>query len=213
MTHYDLVEMLGKQGFFDLASVVQLTGERRESIRMQLYRWCKAGKLLPLRRGMYAFPESSNLPVINPAELANNLYRPSYLSTYWAMGYYGLIPEKVVTYTSVTSRVSRSFDNSFGAFKYQSIKSAGFFGYRSLELGGRKIIIAEPEKALLDLWHLERGMWGRERMEEMRFQNREVINGDKLRDYAERYESPRLVKAVELWNVIVTAESEGTVEL
>lgn len=213
MKYYDLVEILGKQGFFDLASVVQLTGERRESIRMQLYRWCKDGKLLPLRRGMYAFPASSNMPVINPAELANNLYRPSYLSTYWAMGYYGLIPEKVVTFTSVTSRVSRSFDNSFGSFRYQSVKAAGFFGYRSVDLGGRKVTIAEPEKALLDLWHLNKGVWGRKRMEEMRFQNGDVISCEKLRDYAERYQSPRLVKAVEVWNSVVSAQSEGTVEL
>ena len=112
MKYHDLVEMFGKEGFFDLASVVQLTEERRESIRMQLYRWCKAGKLLSLRRGMYALPEAYNSSAINPAELANKLYNPSYISTYWAMGYYGLIPEKVVTYTSVTSRVSRSFSNS-----------------------------------------------------------------------------------------------------
>jgi len=169
MKYYELVEMLGKQGFFDLASVVQLTGGRRESIRMQLYRWCKDGKLLPLRRGMYAFPEASSHAVINPAELANRLYHPSYISTYWALGYYGVIPEKVVTFTSVTSRVSRSFDNSFGTFKYQSVKQAGFFGYSFIELGGRKVTVAEPEKALLDLWHLEKGFWGRARMEEMRF--------------------------------------------
>jgi len=124
MKYYDLVEMFGREGFFDLASVVQLAGERRESIRVQLYRWRQAGKLVSLRRGMYAFPESVGSGSVNPAELANRLYAPSYISTYWALGFYGLIPEKVVTYTSVTSRVSRSFSNSFGLFKYQSLKPA-----------------------------------------------------------------------------------------
>ncbi|MBL7219608.1 MAG: hypothetical protein ISS69_05815 [Phycisphaerae bacterium] len=213
MKYYDLVEMLGKEGFFDLASVVQLTDERRESIRMQLYRWCKAGKLLSLRRGMYAFPEACRSVSINPAELANQLYRPSYISTHWAMGFYGLIPEKVVTYTSVTSRVSRSFDNSFGSFRYQSVKTAGFFGYRSLDIGGRQIVVAEPEKALLDLWHLEKGVWTEDRMHEMRFQNTEVIDADKLHVYAEKYQSPRLVKAAALWCSVIGSENEGTVEL
>lgn len=213
MKYYDLIEMLGKEGYFDLASLVQLTGERRESIRMQLYRWCKDGKLLPLRRGMYAFPEFCNQAAVNPAELANNLYRPSYISTYWAMGYYGLIPEKVVSYTSVTSRVSKSFDNSFGVFKYQSVKPAGFFGYSVVDIGDSKVMIAEPEKALLDMWHFERGEWSRARMDEMRFQNSDVINGDKLRDYAERYQSPRLVKAVELWGSVIRTQGGGTVEL
>ena len=213
MKYYDLVEMLGKEGFFDLASVVQLAGGRRESIRMQLYRWCKAGKLLSLRRGMYAFPEVGGSAAINPAELANKLYRPSYISTYWAMGFYALIPEEVVTYTSVTSRVPRSFDNSFGSFRYQSVKATAFFGYRSLDIGGKKVVIAEPEKALLDLWYLEKGAWGEDRMDEMRFQNTEVINADKLHVYAERYQSPRLVKAAALWGSVIRSQNEGTVEL
>ncbi|MDP6636026.1 MAG: hypothetical protein QGG42_14095 [Phycisphaerae bacterium] len=213
MRYYDLVKMLGKEGFFDLASVVQLTDQRRETIHMQLYRWCKAGKLLSLRRGMYAFPEPSRSVAINPAELANKLYRPSYISTYWAMGFYGLIPEKVVTYTSVTSRVPRSFENSFGSFRYQSIKPAAFFGYRSLDIGGKAVVIAEPEKALLDLWHLEKGAWAEDRMDEMRFQNTEVINAEKLQGYAERYQSPRLVKAVAVWVSVISSQNEGTVEL
>lgn len=213
MKYYDLVEMLGSEGFFDLASVVQLTGERRESIRMQLYRWCKAGKLLSLRRGMYAFPKACVLFEINPAELANKLYRPSYISTYWALGFYGLVPEKVVTCTSVTSRVTRSFDNAFGSFRYQSIKRVAFFGYKSLDMGGRKIIVAEPEKALLDLWHLEAGSWGESRMTEMRFQNTEIIDTERLQAYAERYQSPRLLKVVSLWNSLISSQNEGTVEL
>ena len=213
MKYDDLVGMLGNEGVFDMASVVQLTDERRETIRMQLYRWCKAGKLLPLRRGMYAFPKAYTSNAINPAELANKLYTPSYISTSWALGFYGLIPEKVVTYTSVTSRVPRSFTNAIGTFKYQSVKPAGFFGYGSLDLGGRKVLVAYPEKALLDLWHLEKGEWGEERMEEMRFQNIDMINADRLQLYAGKYQSPRLVKAVNLWRSVIHVQNEGTVEL
>jgi predicted transcriptional regulator of viral defense system len=213
MKYHDLVKILGQEGFFDLASVVQLTGERRDSIRMQLHRWCKDGKLLALRRGMYAFPEIGGSHAVNPAELANKLYKPSYISTYWAMGYYGLIPEKVVTFTSVTSRVTRSFSNSLGVFKYQSVKKAAFFGYRPVNIGDKKVIMAEPEKALLDMLYLEQGAWGEERMDGMRFQNQDVINVEKLRSYAERYQSPRLVKAVGEWARVVCLQNEGTVEL
>jgi predicted transcriptional regulator of viral defense system len=213
MKYQDLVEMLGKQGFFDLASVVQLTDQRRETIRVQLYRWCKAGKLLPLRRGMYAFPETVNAAEINHAELANKLYMPSYISTYWALGFYGLIPEKVVTYTSVTTRVPRIFKNVFGSFKYKSIKRQAFFGYKAVNISGRKAIIAEAEKALLDLWHFEKGKWGEQRMDEMRFQNVEVIDTERLNTYARRFQSPRLVKAASLWSSLATSRDEGTREL
>lgn len=213
MKYYDLVQLLEKNDFFDLATVVQLTGERRESIVMQLSRWSAAGKLVPLRRGMYAFPQTIGSAAINPAELANNLYRPSYLSTYWALGFYGLIPEKVVVYTSVTSRVSRSFENAFGVFKYQSVKADGFFGYASNGMEGRRVFVAEPEKALLDLWHLGQGIWSKDRMHTMRFQNGELVNRNTLRRYAERYQSPRLVKAVDVWCSVIDDQEEGTVVL
>ena len=50
-------------------------------------------------------------------------------------------------------------------------------------------------------------------MDEMRFQNTEVINAEKLHVYAERYQSPRLVKAAALWGLMVDSQNEGTVEL
>ncbi|MFC1672266.1 type IV toxin-antitoxin system AbiEi family antitoxin domain-containing protein [Planctomycetota bacterium] len=157
MKYEKLLELLGNQGFFDLASVAQLSGDRRETIRVQLHRWCRAGKLLPLRRGMYAFPESYRPGRVGHAELANALLAPSYISTYWALGFFGLIPERVVTYTSVTSRTPTTFENHFGTFTYRHVKPEAFFGYRQVDFEDRTALLAEPEKALLDLWYLEKG--------------------------------------------------------
>lgn len=209
MKYEKLVEILGEEGVFDLASVVQLTGERRESIRMQLHRFCRDGKLTSLRRGMYAFTGAGVKADIDPALLANKLYCPSYISTLWAMGYYGLIPEKVVTYTSVSTRVTRSFENDFGVYKYQSLKKSAFFGYRVAEISGVKVMLAEPEKALQDFWYLSKGPWGEDRMKEMRFQNADIIDVDKLRAFAERFNSPRLVGITALWETVMDSEYEG----
>lgn len=212
--NYDaLVEMLGAEGWFNLASVAQLSGEQRNSLRIQLYRWCKAGKLLPLRRGMYAFPARYSTKTINPAELSNRLYVPSYLSTHWALGYFGLIPEYVVTYTNVTSRVPRTFKNAFGSFRYQHVKAAAFFGYQRVTINERIVLLAEPEKALLDFWYLETGLWSEARMSEMRFQNFDIVNTDTLFKYAHRFDSPRLIKAANLWCQLAEAETKGTKEL
>lgn len=213
MTYEKLTELFGAQGVFDLASAVQLSGEKREGLRVQLCRWSRAGKLLPLRRGMYAFPARPGAAAANPAELANLLYAPSYLSGHWALGFLGLIPERVATYTSVTSRVPRTFDNALGVFQYRHVKPAAFFGYGPVEIDGRRVMLAEPEKALLDLWHLEAGAWGEDRMAEMRFQTFELVKAGKLRDYAARFGSPRLAAAAEVWLKLARAERKGTVEL
>ncbi|MBN1586220.1 MAG: hypothetical protein JW937_02180 [Candidatus Omnitrophica bacterium] len=208
-----LITWVGDQPCFDLATLVQLSNERRESIRTQLYRWARDGKVCPLRRGMYTLAEPFRKVPVNTAELANRLYAPSYLSTFWALSYYGLIPEMTVVLTSVTRRVPRLFENAFGRFQYTHIKSEGFFGYRPMEILGREVLMAEPEKALLDLWYLGKGEWVQPRIVEMRFQNTDALNLKKLEDYAQRFESPRLQRALEGFMKFAAAEQDGEVEL
>ncbi|MFO7821976.1 MAG: hypothetical protein R6V56_08005 [Lentisphaeria bacterium] len=208
-----LLKLIGKRPWFDLATVVQIADEPREQLQTQLYRWCRAGKLLPLRRGMYAFAEEYRRVSIAPAELANDLYSPSYLSLQWALSYYGLIPEKAVTFTSVTTRQTKRFRNDFGMFTYRHLKPDVFFGAQALRMNGHDVRIAKPEKALLDLWYLEPGNWSRERMAEMRFQNMDILDLKCLAEFALRWASPKLDKAVRAFVQNTAEEMEGTVEL
>ncbi len=213
MTYEALFERLGGQAFFDLAMVAQLFGEPRTTLRVQLHRWATKGKLWPLKRGMYAWPESHRREPLNPAALANALHAPSYLSGLWALGLYGLIPEQVVTYTSVTSRVPRRFANKAGTYEYRHVKAEAFFGCQAVEVDGAKVQVATPEKALLDTWHLAKGPWTPERMEAMRFQNIDVVRPRRLAQFARRFDSPRLLAAVRVWRNLAAETEEGTVEL
>ncbi len=208
-----LLSMVAKQPFFDLATLVQLSGENRTTLRTQLSRWSKAGKLNSLRRGMYALAERYRAEPINPAELANQLYRPSYLSREWALGFHGLIPEMVVTYTSVTTRVPRRFVNDFGNFEYRHIKPSALFGFLATRIQGHKVMLATPEKALLDFWYLSTGQWTMARMAAMRLQNWELVDRARLDQSAERFESPRLRRVVGTWREFIGSQQRGTVEL
>jgi predicted transcriptional regulator of viral defense system len=212
MKFTEFLELFGHQPYFNLSTVVQLTAESRQTVCTQLYRWTKEGKLLSLRRGMYAFSEPYQRHLVNPAALSNHLYKPSYLSTYWALSYYGMIPEKVPVFTAVSTRVTRKFSNSFGLFRYSNIKTSLFFGYRAVVMDEQKVLLADPEKALLDLWHLEQGEWHQDRVIAMRYQNLELVNTQCLADYAARFNSPRIDRAVEQWNLLGSDE-EGTIEL
>jgi predicted transcriptional regulator of viral defense system len=159
---------------------------------------------------MYVLPPPYSHP--NPAFLANVMYVPSYLTAEWALNYYGLIPEKSVTFTSVTTRKPASFDNALGLFRYRHIKPDAFFGYHTVEMSGSMVMLAEPEKALLDLWHLASGAWSTARMEEMRFQNIAMVDNRRLQEYAKRFESPRLTRAACVWTAM-KPEDEGSREL
>jgi predicted transcriptional regulator of viral defense system len=188
-----------------------LVGKRQEAIRVQLSRWMKAGKVIGLRRGMYTLPDTYRRAPLTPVTLANQLYRPSYLSGLWALGSYDLIPERVIWLTSVTPRVPRHFENPFGVFDYRSLKRDAFFGYLNVQYGPEDVSMAEPEKALLDHWHLTPGEWTSARLTEMRYQHVDRVAEEKLRAYVERFRSPRLCRAVGRWLALAAEEERGTV--
>jgi len=173
----------------------------------------RAGKVIGLRRGMYALADEYRRVPLNPAALANALYAPSYLSGLWALGYYGLIPERVVLHTCVTSRGPKRFENPWGEFIYQHVKQDFFFGSRRLAMDQQPVRLAEPEKALLDHWHLTPGEWTPARLAEMRYQPGTPVSARKLRAYARRFHSPRVQRAVERWLALCAAERRGTVVL
>gem|GEM_PF-5675164 len=97
MRFEQLIVAINSMPYFDLSTMVQVSGGGggRQSLRMQLSRPVRQGKIKSLRRGMYALGEPYRKVNPNPAVLANRIYTPSYLSFHWALGYYGLIPEFV----------------------------------------------------------------------------------------------------------------------
>ncbi len=208
-----LLKLTGALPCFDLPLLVQAFDDRRDAIRVQLSRWMKQGKVIGLRRGMYTLGETYRRTPLTPAHLANWLYRPSYLSGLWALGFHDLIPERVVRLTSVTSRQPQRFENPFGVFDYRNIKQECFFGYRTVSHGGAEVLVAEPEKALLDHWHLTPGEWTEARMAEMRYQHAGAIDGDRLALYARRFSSPRIARALQRWLRLASEGEKGTITL
>jgi hypothetical protein len=213
MKFADLVQLTSKLPLFDLATVVQVSGERPTNVSTQLHRWVRKGTVVPLRRGLYTLADAYRRVSLSPLHIANELYKPSYLSGLWVLSYYGLIPERAVVYTSVTTRVTRTFVNGFGEFRYSRIMGKRFWGFSSHEIDRCPTWIAEPEKALLDLWYLSPGEWSRDRLLEMRFQNQDVVDSQKLLDYAGRWESPRLMRIAHRWVRRAVAEQQVTEEL
>lgn len=157
-------------------------------LALQLTRWCQAGKLAKIRKGLYAFGEiGAGLP-----GLGNEIVAPSYLSGLWALGHYGMIPEAVWEYTSVC-RVSprrKVWQTPFGRFSYRQVKF--FSGYERVEWDGLPVLLAVPEKALCDEWYLAGGEWTVERHRQMRYQQIGGLNEDRLGEFAAGFRSLRM---------------------
>ena len=106
----------------------------------------KAGLFIRLKRGLYALHDQ--LP--SEEEIANLLYRPSYLSFEFALAVYAVLPEMVYTVTSATTKPSRTFVVEEKTYTYSTIKPGAFTGYGPIKRDNRTVLMAEPEKALVD---------------------------------------------------------------
>lgn len=106
------------------------------------------GILIRLNRGLYETDAN-----VNPCLLASSILSPSYLSFEWALAYYGLIPERVVSITSASllMRKNKTFHNKFGIYEYRDVPSAVFSeGLNYLFNGQYSVKIATKEKAICD---------------------------------------------------------------
>jgi len=102
--------------------------------------------LVRLKKGLYF------LYIDHPStfEIANVLYKPSYISLDTALSYYRIIPENVYSITSITTKHTRSFLKLNKKFTYSKINKNLYFGYKKVVIGNVKVLIADKEKAFLD---------------------------------------------------------------
>lgn len=166
-----------------------------------LTRWVKKGLLVKLRNGYYAFP--GYLTNADSAlYIANRIYRPSYISLHTALAFYNIIPEAVVQITCVSTLKTMEFVNRFGTFSYKKIVPSLMFGYEQKPfLNSKTILIAQPEKALLDLLYLYPFYNSIDEIVSLRLDEQillEIIDIDKLNDYADSYKNKAFSKRVKL---------------
>ena len=186
--------LLYPQGCFNINQVLLW---EKDFDRNNLTRWCRKGLLVKLRNEYYAFPEYRQVPGFS-RYVANRIYNPSYISLHSALSFYGMIPEEVVQLTSVTTLKTARFENDFGSFHYQNVKESLYFGYDIKMLpDGRGVLMATPEKALLDLLYLNPFYTTEQDMEELRLDEDYLANeldAGRLADYASRIGSRTLDK-------------------
>ncbi len=141
---------------FDLAFVRQFFDTANEAgMAVQLSRWEAAGRIVRLRRGLYVLARQQP----NTLSLANRIIEPSYISGEYALSYYGLILDAAFEITSACLRAPRraTVDTRYGTYSYRQVKV--YAGFEPVEIDDCAVLMATPEKALVDTWHWLPGRW------------------------------------------------------
>jgi predicted transcriptional regulator of viral defense system len=200
MKYIEFKKIMQAFPFFSSSQFANIT-DNEQVLKNQLNLWQKQGLVLRLKRGLYILNEEDRR--INPSRLfiASQLFCPSYISTEYALSFYGLIPEKVEDVTSVTTKKTLVLRNSLGIFRYQHIKTACFIGFKQNEdENNLPFFIAEPEKAVVDFLYLNLSNFKESDKDifelSYRFQNTQDLSKKKLKDFSHLFNSKKLIKVV-----------------
>ena len=207
MTFEELAHLMGEEPIF--ASSTLLAGQAdRADVQKQLSRWSRSGRLHQLRKGVYAFAPPHQKTKPHPFVVANALRRGSYVSCQSALAYYGLIPEYVAATTSVGNHRPAAWDTPLGRFEFRFIKRDWLKGYAQLEVAPKQFaFVARPEKALLDLVHLQPQGDASSYLGELRLQNLEQLDLPALAELAQASHKPKLIRAARVIAQMSQAEA------
>ncbi|MCK4418271.1 hypothetical protein KAV79_00495, partial [Candidatus Aerophobetes bacterium] len=125
MQYVELKEALKDFTIFSLNDIKRID---RSFFRTRLNEWQGKEYIKKVIKGYYIF---SDLELNENAlfEIANKIYKPSYISFETALSFYHLIPESVYGITSASTRRTYKFKTQMAEFSYRTIKPELFFGY------------------------------------------------------------------------------------
>jgi predicted transcriptional regulator of viral defense system len=193
----ELLHLIGGEPVF--SSALLLAGPVRPAdVRQQLSRWVTTGRLVQLRRGLYAVADPYRKANPHPFLLSNRLKDASYVSLQSALAHYGLIPEAVPVVTAVTTGRPETVRTAFGSFLFRHLHPHLFWGYRQTEFDrNQAAFVARPEKALLDLIHLTPGADDPAYLGELRLQHLDRLDWVVLEAMAKESGKAKLQRAVQ----------------
>ncbi len=141
--------------YIDAQTLLNLLSDYKKP-REAILRMVKNEELIRVKNGFYLIREKithGSTKVIPFEQIANLLYGPSYVSMEWALSFYGMIPERVCTITSMTLGRNKDYHTPIGDFSYFSLSSEsyplGVVQKKSPDFIG-SFLMASPEKALAD---------------------------------------------------------------
>ncbi len=163
----------------------------------------RKGTIIRIKKGLYVFGDDDRKQPYSREILANLIYGPSYISLEYALGYHGIIPERVEAVTSVTVGRSRKFVTPVGLFVYRKVPMAAFrTGVDQVATrDSRSFLMAIPEKALADKVRLDRvAIHTQKELQTWLFEDLRIepaatrtMNPELLEEYAARYCSRKIL--------------------
>jgi len=193
--------------FFSIDSLSSIETDRNY-LKVMLSRATKSGKSVRLKRGTYVTKHYLDKLYANQKTssylefLANNIYRPSYLSLEYILYENNVLTEVPVNYTSVAINKTAHFTNMLGNFFYRKIKDDLFVGFLIEKKDDYLIAKATKTKALFDFLYFRKSILvNKESIQELRL-NMGVFNSRDKKEFESYLKIDKSSKMNQIFNWI-----------
>ncbi len=170
----EIIKKFSRRPIFSLSDINQIINNRVYAKKF-LAKMCRDKKILKIKKNFYTFYKDDFF-------ISTFLIRPSYISCVSALSYHRLItqiPNEV--FCATTKKTTRIGKINF-------FHTNHFFGYREEIYENFKILIAEPEKAIIDSFFVIPVSIFEEALEE--------IDADKMIEYLKKIKKSHVSKRV-----------------
>jgi hypothetical protein len=154
----DLLRPFERMPYFTIEGFKQSAGmDSPGQVRMLMYRWAKAGHILPIKKGMYMsrkFFELHHGDESFTAAISTILLPLSYVSLEYVLQQRSILTDVTYPITAITIRNTRRIVNPLGTFWYRNIRSDLYRGFKISEYHGIRFAEASLSKALFDYLYL-----------------------------------------------------------
>jgi predicted transcriptional regulator of viral defense system len=167
--------------YFSLQDLYKFSNTNKASLKVALSRAVRDKQVIRLASGLYA-KDINNIPWEN---LAVNIYRPSYISFESALNHYNILSQQSAYITLATTKRRNDININDQVIIYRHIKDDLFWGYIKKD----DYLIAEPEKAFLDLAYLSLNGYAHFDPAEM---NLGLLDKKKIKSYLKKFNNTKL---------------------
>lgn len=193
-TELELLEAVvlrfGRIVTFDQVAEIAGDSISREALRQRVAQMSKAGWLIRLKRGVYlVVTDISTLGFVDvsPLIIAQALNNTSYISFESALQYHGLFDQMLARIDSVTMLTTKTYQVLETTYAFSKIQPGYYFGFQNEQVGGQTVVIAEKEKAILDLLYFRSSTYTASLVLEKLESSREDFDLKKLKAYSAHY--------------------------
>jgi len=162
--------------YFTFADIRKIALLADPSLKISLNRLVKTGELKKITKGVYTL----DLVNMDWENFACTKYAPSYLSFEWALNQYDILSQQSYALTLATVKRSHTISTPTYQIIYHHLQPQHFWGYNKKN----NYLIAEPEKAFLDLAYLSQNGYAKFDPDEM---NLRALNKTKLKIYLHKF--------------------------